>query len=294
MCQVQPTLRRLDGVRPLPVLAFLDGMVAATAERLLAFNEGVFHAVDQSPSDAGSAAGIDEAVLRARIERILAVHELGVQHHVALLALRHDIGQALPGDQVVRAGHAGGGHGGRQVVGPGGILALHAENAVDPAVFMRSQPHVVDIGGRFAILRHRHGTGPETEIVDTAGTLRHSEEGFAVRPFNPCDQDIFSIPLDGAGIEHGMDAEALQQVGIRIRMQVVAPLQRGMLRRQHRIRISFINTVPFDGNILPFNQLLVRLPQPGKSLFVGHSRMMDSLSQNCLKSSSFSKPFQGA
>ena len=217
-----------------------------------------------------------------------------MQHHVALLALRHDIGQTLPGDKVVCAGYAGRGHGGRQVVGPGGVLAFHAENAVDPAVFMRGQPHVVNVGSRLAVFGHRHGTRPEPEIVDAVRAFRHGEEGFAVRAFDAGYQHIFPIPLDGAGVEHGVDAEALHQERIRILVQVVAPLQGSVLCRQHRVLISFIDAVPFDGNVLPFNQLLVRLPQPGKSLVVGHSRMMDSLLQNCLKSSSFSKPFHGA
>ncbi len=278
--QVQPALRRLEGMRSLPVLDFLDGMVVAQVDDLFGSDDGMFHGIDQGPADAAAAACIDESVLRTGIKGIFSVNEFGMQHHVALLALRFDVREALPVDEVARAGHAGSGHGGRQVAGLRRVLALHAEDAVNPAVLVRGQAHVINIGGGLSVFGHRDGTRPEAEVVHAVRALGHGKERLAVRSFDAGDQHIFSFPFDGARIHDGMNAEAFHQPGIRVRMQVIAPFQRCVRRRQHRIRIAAVNPVSLQGNILSFKQLLVRATQPEKSFVVGHSSIISSLSAN--------------
>ena len=218
-----------------------------------------------------------------------------MQHHVALLALRHEVGQALPVDEVAGAGDAGRRNGGREVArGRRRILALHAEDAVNPAVLVRGQAHVIDVRGGLPVFGHRNRTRPEAEVVHAVRALRHGEERFAVRTFDAGHEHIFAIPLDGAGIHHGVDAEAFHQERIRFLVQVVAPFQGRVGRRQHGIRIAFIDTVPLNGNILHLQQRLVLLFQPGKSFVVGHNSTISSWPAKRRKSSSFSKPFHGA
>ena len=61
---------------------------------------GVGDVVDECPADAAAGAGVDESVLRAGVEGVLPVDELRVEDDVALLALRLEVGQPLPGLQV--------------------------------------------------------------------------------------------------------------------------------------------------------------------------------------------------
>ena len=76
----------------------------AQVDYLFFLHHGVFHAVHESPSDSSSASGIDETVLRAGVQCVFAIHEFGMQNHVALLARRDQVGQAFPIDQIVGTG----------------------------------------------------------------------------------------------------------------------------------------------------------------------------------------------
>ena len=62
----------------------------------------------KAPADAAAAAGLDKVILRAGVEGVLPVDELGVQDDVALLRrARLQIGQPLPALEVLRAGNPG-------------------------------------------------------------------------------------------------------------------------------------------------------------------------------------------
>ena len=85
VCQVEPALRRADGVRTFAVLHFHDGVVVAGIDDAFLADLGMRDVVDQCPSDASAGTGIDESVLRTGVEGVLSVDEFGVEHHVALL-----------------------------------------------------------------------------------------------------------------------------------------------------------------------------------------------------------------
>ena len=134
---------------------------------------GVGDVVNQRPADASAASGVDESVLRAGIEGVFAVDKFGVEHHVALLALRFQVGQAFPrlqfqvGQafprlQVLGAGDAGGGCSRREVACRSVVVvAFGAEDAIYPAVFVGGEAHVVDVGGGDDVIGHCHGVVPE-------------------------------------------------------------------------------------------------------------------------------------
>ena len=283
MGQVQPAPVCLDGVRTFSVLHFLDGVIMTEIDDLLFLDDGFFHAVHQSPANAASVTGIDEAVLRAGVQGILAVYELGVQHHVALLAGTLDIRQALPVHQILGAGHAGGSRSGREVSFCVVVLALHAENAVNPAVLVGGKAHIIHIGSGLSPLGHRDGTRPEGEIVHAVGTFGHGKERLAVGSFYTHHQHILVFPLDGAGIKGGVNAETLHQVRVAVRIEVVAPLQRSMVGRQDGILVTLVHTVPLHGEVLSFNQLLVAHLEPLQTLFVSHNYRKNTICFSSLK-----------
>ena len=244
-------------------------MVVPGVDDLLLRHDRMLHRIHQRPADAAAVTGVgvDETVLRTRIKGIFAIHKLRMKHHVPLLALGLQVREALPVHQVLRPGDAGGRDGRRQVAGRRRrILPLHAEDAVDPAVLVRGQAHVIHVGRGLPPLRHRDGTVPEAEVVHPVRALRHGEVALPVGAFHAAHQDILPVPLDGAAVEHRMDAEAFHQVRICLLIQVIPPEQRGVLRRQNGILISFVNPVSEDGLILPGKKGGVAFLEPRQPL----------------------------
>ncbi len=208
---MQPALRRLDRVRALAVLGLLYCVVAAGVDYLLVAYDGILHVVDQRPAYAAAAARVDEAVGRPRVERIFAIHELGVQHYVALLARRAYVGQTLPCFQVAGAHYASRGRCGRQVVLGRVVLALDAEYAVYPAVLVTRQTHVVYVRGRLAPLGQRYRVVPEAPAADAVSALGHGEERLAVDALDAHHHQVAAVEQYGPGVECGVDSDALQQ-----------------------------------------------------------------------------------
>src|SRR5699024_9193581 len=105
---VQPALFGLDGGGTFAVLGLGDGVVTAGAGDDLLVDGGVGDILTQAKADASARTGIDEIVHGAGIEGVLAVHKLRQQVNVALLgaALGHQVGQPLPGFQVLGAHNA--------------------------------------------------------------------------------------------------------------------------------------------------------------------------------------------
>ena len=83
------------------------------------------------------------------------------------------------------------------------------------------------------------------------GALSDGEERLTVGSFHPHHHIVTVLYLDGAGIECGVDAESLHKIGVARRIEVVAPLQRGMVGGHHRKLVSFVNPVILDGHIDP-------------------------------------------
>ena len=135
---------------------------------------------------------------------------------------------------------------------------------------MGGQTHVIYICGRLTVFRHRDRTVPETEVIDSVRALSHSEEGLAVSSLYAHHKDIFTVPLDGSGIECRMDAEALHKIWIGLLIEIVTPEKRRMLRCQHGAQISFIYTVAFYRCVLSGNEGFMVCLQPLKSLLKCH------------------------
>lgn len=197
VCQVQPALGRLDGVGTLAVLHLFDGVVVAAVDDALFRHHGMFYVVHQCPADAAAVACFYEPVLRAGVERILAVHELGVQHHIALLALALalQVRQAVPGAQVVCAGDAAGSGRRRQVIGIAVVVPLHAEGPVYPSVLVLCQAHVIHVGGGYHVFGHGYRAVPKAEVVHAVLRFGYGEERLAVVPFHAGYQQEFPVHI---------------------------------------------------------------------------------------------------
>ena len=135
---------------------------------------------------------------------------------------------------------------------------------------MCRQPHVVDVSSRFAIVRHGHGTVPETEMIHTVRAFGHREEGFSVCAFHPDYQDITAVPFDGSGIERSMDAETFHQIRICLHVQVIPPRKRRMVSCQNGVFVPFINTVAFHRLVFLVYEGFMLSFQPLESFFKVH------------------------
>ncbi len=108
---------------------------------------------------------------------------------------------------------------------------------------MLRQTHIVNVRFLRADILEQNGIIPEAEAVNAVVALRNAEEGFSVISLDTGDEIILSVQVDRAGIHHGVDAETLHEVGVRLRVQVIFPSQRNMLSRQHGIDIPVIDAV---------------------------------------------------
>ena len=160
-----------------------------------------------------------------------------------VLALRLQVGQSFPGLQVPCARYGRRGRGCREVAWATVIVALGTEHAVDPAVLVLRQSHVVDVRG--GLLRVGHGDGllPEAEVIDAVRTLGNGEEALAVGPLHAAHQQVAPIQADGSGVQHRVHHDALHQVGVVLLTEIISPLQRCVVSRQHRVAVLFVDAV---------------------------------------------------
>ena len=141
-------------------------------------------------------------------------------------------------------------------------MPLSTKDAIDPAVLVSCQAHVVDVGGRDDVLGHGDGIVPEAEVVDAVRALSHSKERLAVGSLHTDNKQVLAAPLDGAAVERRIHADALQQQGIGALIQVVAPKDGRVRSRQDGMFVSGDDAVaPFDGLVGAANQRLVRRKQ---------------------------------
>ena len=276
------------------VFHFLDGVIVTEVDDFLLLDHCAVHGIYQSPANAAAASRVNESVLGACVEGIFAVHKLRVQDHVSLLAAGLNIRKPLPVHKVLRAGNACSGRCGGKVSLQGVVLALHAEDAVDPAVLMGREAHVVDVGCGLSPFRHGDGTGPELEIVHSVGAFGYGEETLTVIAFHAHYKHVFAVPLDGAGIKGCIHPNPFHKEGVTLTVEVITPLKRGMSRRKDGVFPTLIDTVALDGAVLLFNQCAMVVLKPRKSLVKGHSSTIFSFSVKVLKSSAPSNPAQGA
>ena len=243
--EVQPAVLGFDRGRALAVLEFVDRVVGPPVDDGFLAGAGLFHRGAECPADAAAGACVDETVLRAGVERVFSANEFRVDDDVALLGRGGlDVRQALPFFQVLRAHEPALRDGAGLVVGFGfRVAALGAEEAVDPAVLVFHEPHVVDVGVGIPGFRDHAGLIPEPEPVDAVFGFGDGEETLAVPSFDPDANRDPAIPLDGSGIECGIDPEAFEEERVRLRVQIVAPFQRDVGRGDDRVHVALVNAV---------------------------------------------------
>ncbi len=224
MSQMQPSFGSLDGMRALAILHLGNGVIVAGIDNLLLLHLRMGDIVYQGPANAATRTGIDKSILRTGVEGILAIDELRMQHYVALLRLRLQIGQTLPSLQVLGTCDTCGSSSSTEVAWLRVIVTLGTEHAINPAILVPSDTHIIDIGGRYHIVGHRDGLVPEAEVVDTIGRLGHSEERLTVGSLHAHYQAVFPLPLDSTRIQRGIHHDALHQVGIILLAEVITPL----------------------------------------------------------------------
>ena len=115
------------------------------------------------------------------------------------------------------------------------VLALGAEDAVEPAVLVGGQAHVGDVGVGLAGLGQRQRVVPEPEVVDPVVALGHGEEALVVAALDARHQADLAVPQNRPGARDGVHAEALDEPRVAAAVEVVAPEERRVGRRQHRV-----------------------------------------------------------
>jgi hypothetical protein len=84
---------------------------------------------------------------------------------------------------------------------------------------------------------------PEAETVDAVFGFRDGEEALSVPAFDADADDDFSLPLDGAGVEGGVDAEALHEEWVGPGIEVVTPFERDVPVGDDGMGVAFVDSV---------------------------------------------------
>ena len=256
--QMQPALISLDRMRPLTVLHLLDGMIVTGIDDLLFLDFGMSDIINKSPTDTTTRTCIDETILWTGIESILAINKLRMENHIALLALGLQVRKALPVYQVLGTGNGCSSSSSTEVARLCIIMTLCTEHAIDVAILMSCESHIIDVGSRNNILRHGDRLIPETEVVNTIRTLCHGKETLAVSTLYTNNEEILTIPLDGTRIERSIHHDALHEIRIALLIEVVTPLQWCMFCGEDWVLILFVDTIsPLYGFILTAQQFLI-------------------------------------
>ncbi len=88
---------------------------------------------------------------------------------------------------------------------------------------MLRQTHIIHIRLLRTGIRQQDRIIPEPESVDPVITLSHTEERLPVIPLDTGYQIKLAVQLNSAGIHDRIDTEALHEIRIRLRVQVVLP-----------------------------------------------------------------------
>ncbi len=180
-----------------------------------------------------------------------------MKHHVALLALAFEVGETFPVLKIFRACDACTGCCSGKVAGTAVVMTFYTEDAIDVAILMGGESHVVDVGAGNLILRHCDGVVAEHEIVDTVRTLRNCEEGFTVVPFHTHHKYIFILPFDCTGVEGGVYADTLHEIGVGLRIEVIFPEWGYHLGSHHGMCIACVDSVAVNGYVVACDECLV-------------------------------------
>jgi len=102
MRKVQPAFRGLDGRGSKAVLYLFESVVFTVIDDGLLINHRVFHTRGEAPADSSTLAGLDELILGAGVESVLAIYKFRMEHHVPLLRrMGFQIGEPLPTLQIL-------------------------------------------------------------------------------------------------------------------------------------------------------------------------------------------------
>ena len=243
MSQMQPSLRCFNRRWSLTVFHLHDCVIVARIDDNLLLYLGMGDILAESPPYATTAAGVDESVLRPRIERILSVDKFRVQHHIPLLTIGFEVWQTFPCFQVFGPCYCSSCCCCAKIVRLCGVVPFSTEHTINPAVFMLGDAHIIDVYGRVVGIRHSDGFFPKSPFINTIGRLGHSEERFPVGTFNSTNKQIAAVELDGAGIEHCVHHDALHQVRIVLLREIVAPLKWSVFGCEYGILIFLVNTI---------------------------------------------------
>ncbi len=146
-------------------------------------------------------------------------------------------------------------------------MPLDAEDSVDPTVFVSRQTHVVEVRLGGIETRNGYRSRPEAESVDPGFAFGHGEKRFAVVALDADDEQIAAVVLYGAGIERAVYAETFEQMGIRLRIEIVTPEQWRVPRRKYGIAIPRPHAVGFRRPVFPDEQSVVFRLQERESVF---------------------------
>lgn len=230
--EVQPSFCCFQRCGTETIFEFRDGVVMAWIDNLLMACDSIFHGVAQCPTDATTRSSIYKAILWSSVESVFAIDEFRVEDDIALLRGGGlEVGESLPCIKVARADDATLRDGAGLVrVGNGRVAAFGAEQAVNPAVLVLDQSHVIDVGVRVGCFRNDAGSFSKTKIVEAIWRYGDSEEALSIPPFDPHAENNPAFVLNRSSVECGIDTETFQEMWIGLWVQVVAPLQRDMAR----------------------------------------------------------------
>ena len=245
-------------MRTFTVLGLLDRVIESLIDDRLIFNNSLLHCINECPTDTTAATCVDETVLRAGIEGVLAVHELWVKNNVTLLRLRLEVWKTLPVHQILCACNTCCCNCRRKIACRRiRILAFNTEDAVNPTILMCCESHIVYISRRLTIFRHCDRTIPETEVIHSVRALCHRKERLAVSTLDTNYKNILSIPFDCSGIEGGMHLETLHEIWICFLVEVISPEQRSVGCCDNRVHIALIYAITFNRFVLSGNEGLM-------------------------------------
>src|SRR5690606_26024627 len=138
------------------------------------------------------------------------------------------------------------------------VFSFGTEKAVNVAVFVGSQTHVINVGVRTVGFGQGDGVIPKAKVVDAVGTFGNSKKGFAINTFNAHRQNVTAVPVKRASIKCGVDALTLHQERVGLLVKIITPENRCVSSGQNRIFKTGVNPVAgFLGSIGASDQCFV-------------------------------------
>ena len=169
-----------------------------------------------------------------------------MQHHIALLARRFQVGQPFPVHQIARAYDSRLCHRRRQIsrrclV----IMAFAAKDTINPSILVSGKTHIVHIGFRRIHIGQYQRTFPKVEIVHPVRAFGYGKERLPVCSLHTHHHQILSVPFQGTTVHGSIKADTLHTTRVGGRVEVITPFQGNMLACQYRINITADDTVRF-------------------------------------------------